>query len=102
VLPLMPSPSAVLPLLPQDVHSELFHSLSGSFGSLGMVVGASIECVPAPRFVRLAYTLHGRVEDATAEIRRLSGLALPGGEGAAGDDYLWTHYRLLRRRWVAW
>ncbi len=39
----------------RDNSSDLFHALHGSYGSLGLVVGAKIALVPAMPFMRLCY-----------------------------------------------
>lgn len=46
----------VITATPGGEHSELFHALPFSHGSLGLIVGLTLRCVPSQPFVRLTYT----------------------------------------------
>ena len=59
--------------LTQTDRPELFHSLGGSHGALGLVALAGVECEPAGAFVRLAYSRQRTVEEGTEGLRRACG-----------------------------
>jgi hypothetical protein len=71
-------------LFKQHDRPELFHSLGGSHGALGIVALAGIECEPAGEFVRLAYSRQRTVEEGAEGLRRACGYysASSDGEGA--------------------
>lgn len=74
----------------QTDRPELFHSLGGSHGALGIVALAGIECEPAGEFVRLAYSRQRTVEEGAEGLRRACGYytAGNGGGGNGGDGGL--------------
>ena len=80
--------STPISLVPQHDRPELFHSLGGSHGALGIVALAGIECEPAGEFVRLAYSRQRNVEEGAESLRRACGYYTGTGTGTgagAGD-----------------
>ena len=59
--------------------SDLFHALSGSYGTLGLLLSAEIQCQPAFPFVEIKYRLYPSIEEGTAALKSLCG---PGGRGS--------------------
>jgi FAD/FMN-containing dehydrogenase len=45
--------------------------VAGSYGTLGVVTRVGMECEPAGRFVRVAYSRHGQLDDALAHVKRI-------------------------------
>jgi hypothetical protein len=68
-------PHPYIPITPnkQTDRPELFHSLGGSHGALGLVALAGVECEPAGEYVRLAYSRQRTVEEGAEGLRRACG-----------------------------
>lgn len=54
-------------------HAELFHSLSGAFGTLGIVTAVKLALVPAARYVRSRYRWFDDAGSFAAELARRAG-----------------------------
>lgn len=65
----------------QTRHSELFHSLSGSYGSLAILLSAEIECEPASPTVVVTCTRHATVEAGLESLRRKCRFQDPANPG---------------------
>jgi len=48
----------VLIVRPDNEHAALFHSIPGSYGSLGLVTAMRVQCVPRAAYVRCTYEWH--------------------------------------------
>lgn len=59
-----------------NAHSDLFYGLSGSFGSVGIILSAEVELIEAPRAVNLKCIRFHSVEEALKKIEELRGKAL--------------------------
>ena len=59
--------------------TDLFDALSGSYGTLGLLLSAEIECQPAFPFVEIKYRLYPSVDEGIAALETLCG---PVGRGS--------------------
>lgn len=55
-----------------DENPDIFHGISGSYGSLGALVLAEIKLIPAKKFVHIRYHFFSRPSEAIDCIRKLS------------------------------
>ena len=81
-----PSPLSPAPHPPQTDNAELFHSLSGSYGSLGLVARAGIQCEPAGPWVEVTYTLAPTLEAGFQQVKDLCHFGPPPPPAAAAPE----------------
>jgi Delta24-sterol reductase len=55
----------------RDENQDIFYGVAGSYGSLGALVAAEIQLIPAPRFVHLCYSVYPHPLEAIENIQNM-------------------------------
>lgn len=58
-------------------HADLFYGLSGSYGSLGLILKVELALIPAKEYVRLEYSHYGSVDDAIHAMNQMNANGTP-------------------------
>ena len=77
--------------------TDLFDALSGSYGTLGLLLSAQIECQPAFPFLEIKYRLYPSVDQGIAALEELCG---PVGRGSGSSRAPFVDALALQLRYV--
>jgi hypothetical protein len=75
--------------------ADLFRALSGSYGTLGLLLSAEIQCQPAFPFVEIRYRLYPSVDEGVAALSALCG---PRGRGSGSSQAVFIDALVLQLR----